>query len=241
MISILRLVPKACSSLPWLCRRPLPPPRTGTDVPEPSGKWSPSAGTPDLARSPPSAQMRLQTEPRARAFCFPAAQGVRRATPCARPVFPRAQPCGDPPRGRSRDRGASREEGSHSNNRTKKEKLIMDYLTIEAEEEVLPAITSEDASLPQKQNTEEVEPTVELLPVEFQELVTVKDEEMDFAHVEEEQLSSAQRYMGMDMKVENCGSLVFWDLPKRNVVVLIASGEGGCFQGCSGFSQDLKQ
>ncbi|XP_077930483.1 uncharacterized protein LOC118518209 isoform X4 [Halichoerus grypus] len=88
----------------------------------------------------------------------------------------------------------------------------MDYLTIEAEEEVLPAITSEDASLPQKQNTEEMEPTVELLPVEFQELVTVKDEEMDFAHVEEEQLSSAQRYMGMDMKVENCGSLVFWDV-----------------------------
>ncbi|XP_032250099.1 uncharacterized protein LOC116625559 isoform X2 [Phoca vitulina] len=117
----------------------------------------------------------------------------------------------------------------------------MDYLTIEAEEEVLPAITSEDASLPQKQNTEEMEPTVELLPVEFQELVTVKDEEMDFAHVEEEQLSSAQRYMGMDMKVENCGSLVFWDPPKRNVVVLIASGEGGYFQGCSGFSQDLKQ
>ncbi|EPY90045.1 hypothetical protein CB1_000055005 [Camelus ferus] len=45
----------------------------------------------------------------------------------------------------------------------------------------------------------------------FQELVTVKDEEMDFTHVEEEQLNSAQRFVGMDMKVENCGSLVFWD------------------------------
>ena len=43
----------------------------------------------------------------------------------------------------------------------------------------------------------------------FQELVTVKDEEMDFTHVEE-QLNSAHRYMGMDMKVETCGSLVFW-------------------------------
>ncbi|XP_013969745.2 uncharacterized protein LOC102153308 isoform X2 [Canis lupus familiaris] len=70
----------------------------------------------------------------------------------------------------------------------------MDYLTIEAEEEVLPAITTEDASLPQKANTEEMEPTVGLLPVEFQELVTVKDEEMDLTQVEEEQLNSAQRF-----------------------------------------------
>lgn len=33
---------------------------------------------------------------------------------------------------------------------------------------VLPAITTKDASLPQYQNTEEMEPTVEFLPVEFQ-------------------------------------------------------------------------
>ncbi|KAB1263177.1 Zinc finger protein 180 [Camelus dromedarius] len=72
-------------------------------------------------------------------------------------------------------------------------------------------MTTKDASLPQEQSTEEMSPTVELLPVEFQELVTVKDEEMDFTHVEEEQLNSAQRFVGMDMKVENCGSLVFWD------------------------------
>ena len=44
----------------------------------------------------------------------------------------------------------------------------------------------------------------------FQELTTVKDEEMDFTCVEEEQMNSARRYMGMDMKVENCGNLVFW-------------------------------
>eukprot|EP00069_Balaena_mysticetus_P022241 bmy_13992T0 len=41
----------------------------------------------------------------------------------------------------------------------------MDYLTIEVEGK---AVTTEDASLPQKQSTEEVEPTVEPLPVEFQ-------------------------------------------------------------------------
>uniref|UniRef100_A0A9L0JBQ2 C2H2-type domain-containing protein n=1 Tax=Equus asinus TaxID=9793 RepID=A0A9L0JBQ2_EQUAS len=76
---------------------------------------------------------------------------------------------------------------------------------------LLPAMTPADASLPQKQSTEEMESTVELLPVEFQELVTVKDEEMDFAHVEVDQLNSAQRNMGLDLKVENCGSLVFWD------------------------------
>lgn len=40
--------------------------------------------------------------------------------------------------------------------------------------------------------------------------MTVKDEEMDFAHVEVDQLNSAQRNMGLDLKVENCGSLVFW-------------------------------
>ena len=44
----------------------------------------------------------------------------------------------------------------------------------------------------------------------FQELTTVKDEEMDFTCVEEEQMNSARRYMAMDMKVENCGNLVFW-------------------------------
>nr|XP_044602375.1 uncharacterized protein LOC123276717 [Equus asinus] len=89
----------------------------------------------------------------------------------------------------------------------------MDYLTIEVEEE---AMTPADASLPQKQSTEEMESTVELLPVEFQELVTVKDEEMDFAHVEVDQLNSAQRNMGLDLKVESCGSLVFWgDLHPR--------------------------
>nr|XP_012614929.1 zinc finger protein 184-like isoform X6 [Microcebus murinus] len=86
----------------------------------------------------------------------------------------------------------------------------MDYLIIEVGE----AMTTEDASLLQKQSTEEMEPTVELLPVEFQELMTVKDEEMDFTHVEVEQLNTAHghdMYMDMDMKVENCGSLVFWD------------------------------
>lgn len=41
----------------------------------------------------------------------------------------------------------------------------MDYLIIEVEEE---AMTPADASLPQKQSTEEMESTVELLPVEFQ-------------------------------------------------------------------------
>nr|XP_034491082.1 zinc finger protein 883-like [Marmota flaviventris] len=43
------------------------------------------------------------------------------------------------------------------------------------------------------------------------ELMTVKDEEMDFTHEELEELNSAHRYMGMDMKVDNYGSLVFWD------------------------------
>lgn len=60
--------------------------------PESSGKWSPSAGTPDPARWPPSAQMRLQTEPRARAFCLPAAPWVWKATVSAPPAPPRAQP-----------------------------------------------------------------------------------------------------------------------------------------------------
>lgn len=73
------------------------------------------------------------------------------------------------------------------------------------------SVTTEDASVLQKQSTEDMEPTVELLPVEFQELMTVKDEEIDLAHEEDEQLNSAQRYMGMDMKVDHYGSLVFWD------------------------------
>ncbi|KAM9725898.1 uncharacterized protein ACBT57_017612 isoform 2-T3 [Dama dama] len=83
----------------------------------------------------------------------------------------------------------------------------MDYLTIEVEEN---AVTTEDASLSPEQSTEGMEPPGEPLPVEFQELTTVKDEEMDFTCVEEEQINSARRYMGMDMKVENCGNLVFW-------------------------------
>ncbi|KAI5128135.1 hypothetical protein MUG91_G95n147 [Manis pentadactyla] len=68
------------------------------------------------------------------------------------------------------------------------------------------AIITEDTSLPQRQSTEEMEPSVEL-----QELVTVKDEEMDFTSVEEEELNSAQRYRGVDRKMENCGSFVLWD------------------------------
>ncbi|XP_057343006.1 uncharacterized protein LOC118928100 isoform X2 [Manis pentadactyla] len=78
----------------------------------------------------------------------------------------------------------------------------MDYLTIEVEEE---AMATEYASLPQRQSTEEMEPFVEL-----QELVTVRDEEMDFTPVEEEELNSAQRYRGVDRKMENCGSFVLW-------------------------------
>ncbi|KAI5939879.1 Eukaryotic peptide chain release factor GTP-binding subunit ERF3B [Manis javanica] len=46
--------------------------------------------------------------------------------------------------------------------------------------------------------------------VELQELVTVGDEEMDFTPVEEEKLNSAQRYRGVDRKMENCGSFVLW-------------------------------
>lgn len=91
-LHVARPTGKARSSLPALCSRP----RTDTAVPEPSGKWSPSAGTPDPARSPPSAQMRLQTEPRARAFCLPVARWVQKATVSASPAPPRAQPGGDP-------------------------------------------------------------------------------------------------------------------------------------------------
>ncbi|KAI5139942.1 hypothetical protein MUG91_G69n122 [Manis pentadactyla] len=95
----------------------------------------------------------------------------------------------------------------------------MDYLTIEVEEE---AMATEYASLPQRQSTEEMEPFVEL-----QELVTVRDEEMDFTPVEEEELNSAQRYRGVDRKMENCGSFVLWavwtvpgrDWPKVMAVV----------------------
>ncbi|EFB25456.1 hypothetical protein PANDA_013546 [Ailuropoda melanoleuca] len=56
------------------------------------------------------------------------------------------------------------------------------------------------------------------------ELVTVKDEEMDFTHVEE-QLNSAHRYMGMDMKVETCGSLVFWENTNTCTLLLISDSE----------------
>nr|XP_014332876.1 PREDICTED: uncharacterized protein LOC106700725 [Bos mutus] len=80
------------------------------------------------------------------------------------------------------------------------------------------AMTTEDVSLSQEQSTEEMEPIGELLPVEFQELTTVKDEEMDFTCVEEEQMNSARRYMAMDMKVENCGNLVFWERTRVTLV-----------------------
>lgn len=40
--------------------------------------------------------------------------------------------------------------------------------------------------------------------------MTVGDEEMDFTPVEEEKLNSAQRYRGVDRKMENCGSFVLW-------------------------------
>ncbi|KAI4551805.1 hypothetical protein MJT46_018057 [Ovis ammon polii x Ovis aries] len=89
---------------------------------------------------------------------------------------------------------------------------------------LLPATTIEDVSLSQEQSTEEMEPTGELLPVEFQELTTVKDEEMDFTCVEEEQMNSARRYMGMDMKVENCGNLVFWVSESKVYLPLVVRG-----------------
>lgn len=44
----------------------------------------------------------------------------------------------------------------------------------------------------------------------FQELVTVKDEELDLAQEEMEALNSAHKYMGMEMEQDGCGSLVFW-------------------------------
>jgi hypothetical protein len=64
--------------------QPCPP---AADAPEPSGKWSPSARTSDLARSPPTAQMRVQTEPRARAFCVPALRGCGRRPGPLRPLL----------------------------------------------------------------------------------------------------------------------------------------------------------
>nr|XP_044602369.1 uncharacterized protein LOC123276709 [Equus asinus] len=145
-------------------------------VPEPSGNCSPSSGTPDRGRSPPSAQMRLQTEPEP--FVSPRLRGSARRLCPSRPSQSAAR----------RDPALWPEPGPQR----------------------VAAMTPADASLPQKQSTEEMESTVELLPVEFQELVTVKDEEMDFAHVEVDQLNSAQRNMGLDLKVESCGSLVFW-------------------------------
>ncbi|KFO33727.1 hypothetical protein H920_04721 [Fukomys damarensis] len=83
----------------------------------------------------------------------------------------------------------------------------MDSLLIEAEGEAM----TTDASLNPKQSTEEMEPTVELLPVAFHELMTGKDEEMDFIHDEVAQMDSAPRCLAMDRKVENCGNVVFWD------------------------------
>ncbi|XP_073071531.1 uncharacterized protein [Manis javanica] len=65
--------------------------------------------------------------------------------------------------------------------------------------------------------------------VELQELVTVGDEEMDFTPVEEEKLNSAQRYRGVDRKMENCGSFVLWavwtvpDPPSLEAVILALS------------------
>ncbi|KAI4559825.1 hypothetical protein MJG53_018351 [Ovis ammon polii x Ovis aries] len=65
----------------------------------------------------------------------------------------------------------------------------------------------------------------ELLPrVVTSELTTVKDEEMDFTCVEEEQMNSARRYMGMDMKVENCGNLVFWVSESKVYLLLVVRG-----------------
>ncbi|EHB12728.1 Zinc finger protein 397 [Heterocephalus glaber] len=83
----------------------------------------------------------------------------------------------------------------------------MDSLPIEVEGEAM----TTDASLPPKQSTEEMEPTVELRSVDLHELMTVKDEEMDFIRDKVAQLDSAPRCLTTDIKVEDCGNLMFWD------------------------------
>ena len=103
MISTSRPTRKARSSLPSLCRRP----RTDTAVPEPSGKWSPSAGTPTrrgrLQVRRCDSRQSLGLEP----FVSPQLGGSRRRRCPPPPPLPERCPEGIQPGSRSQVRNES--------------------------------------------------------------------------------------------------------------------------------------